>query len=56
MRVIESVNISQLHDAMQDLGFDLCGFYDEFRWSDSRRLLGFCNALYLNSQYLSEPR
>ncbi len=37
------------HDAMQRNDFNLCGLYDAFRWSKKRRLLGFCNALYLKN-------
>jgi FkbM family methyltransferase len=36
-----------LNDHLGALGYELCGFYDPFRWGKAKSILGFANALYI---------
>lgn len=39
-------DFGELNSYLDALGFELCGFYDVFRWGPGRALVGFANALY----------
>ncbi len=39
-------DFAELNSFLESLGFELCGFYDGFRWGPGRSYLGFANALY----------
>jgi len=40
-----------LNDYLEQNGFWLCGFYDEYRWGEKRKYLGFASALYINPDF-----
>jgi FkbM family methyltransferase len=42
-----------LNDFLQANNFDFCGFYDTYRYGPAKQLIGFSNALYVNSHFVS---
>lgn len=45
-------HFSEINDYLENKGFWLCGFYDQFRWGDKKEYLGFTNALYIQPDFL----
>lgn len=45
---------SKIDNYLTDMGFILSGFYDPYRWGKQKLRLGFCNALYCNSNILGD--
>ena len=39
-------DFGELNGFLDKLGFELCGFYDHFRWGPGKGYLGFTNALF----------
>ena len=44
-------HFAELNDHLEENGFWLSGFYDEYRWGESRKYLGFASALYINPDF-----
>lgn len=44
-------HFAELNDHLEENGFWLSGFYDAYRWGDSRKYLGFASALYINPDF-----
>jgi FkbM family methyltransferase len=43
---------AELNEFMQFSRFDFCGFYDTYRYGSAKQLVGFSNALYVNSNFV----
>lgn len=41
---------TELHAFMDQNGFQLCGFYDAFRWGPQKMYLGFVDAMYVRTR------
>lgn len=39
-------SFARLNDHLDDLGYEFCGLYEQFRWGPAKTFLGFANALY----------
>lgn len=46
-------HFSEINDYLENQGFWLCGFYDQFRWGDNKKYLGFANALYIQPEFIN---
>jgi FkbM family methyltransferase len=47
-------HFSEINDFLEDKGFWLCGFYDQFRWGEHKQYLGFANALYVQPNFSND--
>ncbi len=47
-------HFAELNDFMQARKFNLCGFYDTYRYGPAKQFVGFSNALYINTHFRRE--
>ncbi|WP_443938109.1 FkbM family methyltransferase [Pedobacter sp. MW01-1-1] len=45
---------SDINDYLSKLGFVTSGFYEPFRWGNSKLRLGFCNVLFINTNIIKD--
>jgi FkbM family methyltransferase len=50
----ECQSFQELNQYLEQHKFKFSGFYEFFRWGDNKRFFGFCNALFVNTEYSIE--